>query len=78
MWTRKHVLFGVGALIVLEVCAQLLLPYDRAVPLARVGTVRAGLSSRSDLARIFQEQFQSSKVEITSGDRVMTSELAKL
>ena len=71
-------LFGVGALIVLEVCAQLLLPYDRAVPLARVGTVRAGLSSRSDLARIFQEQFQSSKVEITSGDRAMTSELAKL
>ncbi len=78
MWTRKHVLFGVGALILLEVCVQLLFPYDRALPLAKVGQVRAGFSSRSDLARIFQEQFEQAKVEIASEDKTIVSGLGKL
>ncbi len=71
-------LFLLGGLVLLEVCAQLLLPYDRAVPLARVGPVRAGFSSRSDLARIFQEQFEASKVEVKSGDRAAVYSLPKL
>lgn len=78
MWTRKHVLFGLGVLIVLEVCGQLLLPYERAVPLAMVGPVRAGFSTRSDLARIFQEQFEIAKIEIKSGDRVVADSLPRL
>ncbi|MBP6038073.1 MAG: serine hydrolase [Candidatus Saccharimonas sp.] len=78
MWTRKHVLFGVGALLLVELCVQLLYPYDRALPFATVGTVRAGFSSRSDLARIFQEQFEGSKVELVSGDRKIVMPLSKL
>ena len=79
MWVRKkYVLIVVGAIVVLEACAQLLLPYDRAVPLARVGSVRAGFSSRSDLARIFQEQFEASKVEVKSGDRAAVYSLPQL
>lgn len=78
MWTRKHVLFGIGVVVVLEICVQMLFPYDRALPLATVGSVRAGFSSRSDLARIFQEQFENSKVELKSGDRVITTSLTSL
>lgn len=78
MWTRKHVLFGMGALVLLEVCGQLLLPYERAVPLAMAGEVRAGFSSRSDLARIFQEQFESAKIEVKSGNRVVADSLPRL
>ncbi len=65
-------------MVVLEIGAQLLFPYDRALPLATVGSVRAGFSSRSDLARIFQEQFEGSKVELKSGDRTVTTPLASL
>lgn len=65
-------------LILVEICVQLLYPYDRALPLATVGSVRAGFSTRSDLARIFQEQFEQSRIELKSGERAVSVPIATL
>lgn len=78
-WARHHrVVFIVIGLVVSEIILQLLYPHETTMPFARVVDRNVGRMSRNDLTAEFQTRFESSVVEITSGDRTSTGSLSKL
>ena len=53
--------FVVSAII----AVQLLYPFDRALPFARIDTMRVGFSSHDEMAKLLTEQFDKTKVKLT-------------
>lgn len=78
-WVRHHrVVFVAVGLVILEVVVQLMYPQEMTLPFARVADRNVGRLSRNDLASEFQKRFETSTVQISTGDRTSTGSLPKL
>ncbi len=78
MWKHKRLFFVAGGILIAIVCAQLLYPYDMALPLARAQGDVVGFKTRNELAGQFQQQFETATVAVANGDRTATRKLAAL
>ena len=78
MWKHKRLFFVAGGILIAAICAQLLYPYDMALPLARSQGSVVGFRTRNELAAQFQQQFESASVAVVNGDRTATRKLSAL
>ena len=78
MGNRKRLFFIGGAILLVVLSVQLLLPYERGLPFARAFGESVAFTSHNDLASQFQTDFESAKVELISGSRSATTSLPKL
>ena len=78
MWKHKRLFFVAGGILIAAICAQLLYPYDMALPLARSQGSVVGFRTRNELAAQFQQQFESASVAVANGDRTATRKLSAL
>jgi beta-lactamase class A len=66
-WVLNIVLPAIGLVIVSEVIIQILVPYDRTLPFARVGEVNIGSKSVTEAARILQKGYAIQPVSVYAG-----------
>ncbi len=80
-WYKRHskkVWLGALGVMVLSVAAQMLYPYDRALPFASVAGESVGWQKRPEITLAAQERFRASTVTMTSGEQSETVGLAEL
>jgi len=79
MTRRVRHLFLVGGIGVgLIICVQLIYPYHTTLPFARALGQDVGSKTVNELSAVFQQQFESSKVEFHTGSHVVVRKLSVL
>lgn len=78
MWTRRHLFFMGGILLIVVVVIQMLYPYEMALPRSSALGQNLGFQRHNDIAANLQTQFEATTIELSSGDRTATTSLAKL
>lgn len=80
MWKRRRLFFvGGGALLLaIILCAQLLYPYETALPFAKAFGQPVGFKSHNDISAQLQTVFEQVSIELKSPDRTATTSLSKL
>ncbi|NCU38465.1 hypothetical protein EOL96_05430 [Candidatus Saccharibacteria bacterium] len=78
MWKPRRLFFMAAGVCIAVVSAQLLFPYDVAVPFARMSGENVGFTPRNQLAAQSQTAFEQSTVSVQAGDRTATRKLPSL
>lgn len=79
MWRHRHLFLLAGGMVLAgAICWQLLYPYDAALPFSYSMGNNIGGKSRDELAADFQKSFETSVVELTSGEKTVSMKLSAI